>query len=225
MTDYERLRRSGRDYVQGRPMEEWIPNAGTELVIDVMNGIKRDYPFVDLLKPEVEAVVPVLLAIDPKQLQKLSRVMAVAARLGWDAVRRMTGFLSAGEDAEPGSGRVDRKTDERTTSTAAIERLLNRTFDHPCDSSTHSESRELMNEVENLFDKRTDPIALVSAGQRPEMLGGLSAAWNWISRRPKMRCYARLWRSSNSTGASMYETPTAPIAGSTSWWGVVSTIS
>ena len=43
--DYERLRRSGRDCVQGRPMEEWTPNAGTKLVIDVMNGIKRDYPF------------------------------------------------------------------------------------------------------------------------------------------------------------------------------------
>jgi UDP-2,3-diacylglucosamine pyrophosphatase LpxH len=97
VTDYERLRRAGRDCVQGRATEEWIPNAGTKLVIDVMNGIKRGYPFVDLLKPEVEAVVPVLLAMDPKQLQELARVMAVGTRLGWDAVRRMTGFLSTGE--------------------------------------------------------------------------------------------------------------------------------
>ena len=32
------------------------PNAGTHLVIDVMNKIKKKYPFVDLLKPEIETV-------------------------------------------------------------------------------------------------------------------------------------------------------------------------
>jgi UDP-2,3-diacylglucosamine pyrophosphatase LpxH len=183
VTDYERLRRAGRDYVPGRPMEEWTPNAGTKLVIDVINEIKRDYPFVDLLKPEMEAVVPVLFAINPKQLQKLSRVMAVGTRLGWDSVRRMTGFLSAGEEAEPGSVSIDRKTEERATSTAAIQHLLNDTFTQPNDSSTRSQSCELMNEVENMFNNRTDPLALVAGGQRAEILGGFSAAWDWITRR------------------------------------------
>jgi UDP-2,3-diacylglucosamine pyrophosphatase LpxH len=121
VTDYERLRRSGRDYVQGRPTEEWTPNAGTKLVIDVMNGIKREYPFVDLLKPEVEAVVPVLLAMDPKQIQKVSRLTAVGTRLAWDTVRRMTGFLAAGEEAEPGSVGIDRKVEKQAVSTAPLE--------------------------------------------------------------------------------------------------------
>ena len=128
--------------------------------------------------------MPVLLAIDPKQWQKLSRVMAVATRLGWDAVRRMTGFLSAGEEAEPGSVSIDNRTEEQATSTAAIEHLLNETFAQPNYSSTRSESRELMNEVEDMFNKRTDPLALVAGGQRAEMLGGFSAAWEWMMRRP-----------------------------------------
>jgi UDP-2,3-diacylglucosamine pyrophosphatase LpxH len=185
VTDYERLRRSARDCVQGRSMEDWTPNAGTKLVIDVMNGIKRTYPFVDLLKPEVEAVVPVLLALDPGQLPKLSRIMAVATRLGWDTVRRMTGFLSAGEAPEPGFVAIDRQAEEESASTAAIEHLLNRTFAHQDDSHAASESRELMNEVENMFNKRTDPLALVAPGRSAEMLGGFSAAWDWISGRPR----------------------------------------
>ncbi|HSP98544.1 MAG TPA: metallophosphoesterase [Candidatus Dormibacteraeota bacterium] len=43
---------------------KWKPNAGTRLVIDVMNTIKRRYPFVDLLKPEVAAMAGVLVALD-----------------------------------------------------------------------------------------------------------------------------------------------------------------
>ncbi len=45
-------------------MSKWKPNAGTRLVVDVMNAIKRRYPFVDLLKPEVAAVAAVILALD-----------------------------------------------------------------------------------------------------------------------------------------------------------------
>jgi UDP-2,3-diacylglucosamine pyrophosphatase LpxH len=45
-------------------MSKWKPNGGTRLVVDVMNAIKRRYPFVDLLKPEVAAVAAVILALD-----------------------------------------------------------------------------------------------------------------------------------------------------------------
>ncbi len=73
ITDHERLRRSGRDVVLGRDAEDWVPNAGSAMVIDVMNDIKRRFPFVDLLKPEQEAVVPVLVALDHGVLGKLKR--------------------------------------------------------------------------------------------------------------------------------------------------------
>ncbi len=185
VTDYERLRRSGRDYLQSRPMEDWTPNAGTKLVIDVMNEVKREYPFVDLLKPEVEAVVPVLLALDHTQIKKLSRLMAVGTRLGWDTVRRMTGFLSAGEEGEPGLVGIDRKTEEQAASIAPLERLLTETFTQRTGGSgAASQSRELMNEIEVRFRKRTNPLDLVVTGQRAEMLGSFSAALDWFTGRP-----------------------------------------
>ena len=65
----------------------WDPNAGTRMVIDVMNAVKRKYPIVDLLKPEAEAVVPILLTMDPGQFRKIAKVMSVAAYLTRDMVR------------------------------------------------------------------------------------------------------------------------------------------
>jgi hypothetical protein len=50
----------------------WKPNAGTRFVVNVMNEIKRQFPFVDLLKPEVAAVVSVLIALDRDVLKKIN---------------------------------------------------------------------------------------------------------------------------------------------------------
>lgn len=73
----------------------WDPNAGTRLVVDVMNEIKRDYPIVDLLKPEVEAVLPILLTMDPGRLKEISKILTIAAYLSRDAVQHSLGLLSA----------------------------------------------------------------------------------------------------------------------------------
>src|SRR5215831_3781749 len=54
----------------GRP-EKWKPNGGTRVVIDVMNIVKRNYPFIDLLKPETTAVAGVLVAIDKDTFSKV----------------------------------------------------------------------------------------------------------------------------------------------------------
>ena len=64
--DFNKLGELANAINAGRAVEpsKWKPNAGTRLVIDVMNVIKRRYPFVDLLKPEVAAVASVLLALD-----------------------------------------------------------------------------------------------------------------------------------------------------------------
>ena len=43
VTDFEAIRRLGMDVQQGRPVEDWMPNAGTKLVIEVMNDIKKSY--------------------------------------------------------------------------------------------------------------------------------------------------------------------------------------
>src|SRR5262249_51776273 len=93
IADYEMIRRIGREILQGRPVESWVPNAGSLLVVEVMNNLKVRYPFVDLLKPEVEAVLPTLLALAPKETVRLKEIASVAGRLGWTKVKRATGFL------------------------------------------------------------------------------------------------------------------------------------
>jgi UDP-2,3-diacylglucosamine pyrophosphatase LpxH len=49
----------------------WQPNAGTRLVIDVMNVVKRQLPFVDLLKPESASVASVLMTVDLDLMKKV----------------------------------------------------------------------------------------------------------------------------------------------------------
>lgn len=49
--------------------------AGSFLVAGVMNEIKARYPFIDLLKPESEAAIPILLALAPEYR---SRIVAIA---------------------------------------------------------------------------------------------------------------------------------------------------
>lgn len=50
----------------------WRPNAGTRLVVDVMNIVKSRYPFVDLLKPETAAVASILLALDKETFRRVN---------------------------------------------------------------------------------------------------------------------------------------------------------
>jgi hypothetical protein len=95
IADYERLRRIGRDRQLGLPVEAWMPNAGTRMVIEVMNQIKRQYPFVDLLKPETEGVLPILAALNPGVHRKLLDLAGIAGRKAWDLARMRTGFLDA----------------------------------------------------------------------------------------------------------------------------------
>ncbi len=49
--------------VSGRTPVDFPANPGTRLVIEVLNGLKRSYPFVDLLKPEIPVVVAILHAV------------------------------------------------------------------------------------------------------------------------------------------------------------------
>jgi UDP-2,3-diacylglucosamine pyrophosphatase LpxH len=76
---YEDLAKVGRRLNAGRSLNprEWEPNAGTMLVKDVMNDIKRFYPWIDLLKPETKGAVGVLMAIDPAQAKKLDRILPI----------------------------------------------------------------------------------------------------------------------------------------------------
>ena len=76
---YEDLAKAARRLNSGRSLKagDWEPNAGTKMVKDVMNKVKGQYPWIDLLKPEMTAAVGVLLALDPGQLDKINRLIPV----------------------------------------------------------------------------------------------------------------------------------------------------
>ncbi|MBW7991288.1 MAG: hypothetical protein FVQ84_14920 [Planctomycetes bacterium] len=64
--DFTKLGELANAINAGRTVEpsKWKANAGTRLVVDVMNRVKRRYPIVDILKPEAAAVASVLVALD-----------------------------------------------------------------------------------------------------------------------------------------------------------------
>jgi len=82
----------------------FVPPAGTHLVIHFMNRIKARYRFVDLLKPETGAVIPLLAALEPDYLPMLNQVLqAVPIGLSWllhgvvdDVMPRRPGDLAGG---------------------------------------------------------------------------------------------------------------------------------
>lgn len=84
---YEDIARVARRINSGRHLylDEWTPNAGTRMVCDVMNEVKRKYAWIDLLKPETSTAIGTLIAIDPSQLGKIAKLPAiVGAKIGGD---------------------------------------------------------------------------------------------------------------------------------------------
>jgi UDP-2,3-diacylglucosamine pyrophosphatase LpxH len=61
---------------------------GSELVVGVMNDLKRQYAFIDLLKPENEAAIPLLAVLEPALFRKLKEVSRVARQAARTWIRR-----------------------------------------------------------------------------------------------------------------------------------------
>lgn len=108
VVDFQQLLGFRRAQITGKPGlykgHSWIPNAGTQLVIDAMNAIKEDHAFIDILKPETEAAVRVLLALDFEKAKQLAApaFRAMAIKRSKDQVKRWFGVLGVDGDAIEG---------------------------------------------------------------------------------------------------------------------------
>lgn len=177
LTDHETIRRTGRDGVQDRPVDDWVPNAGTNLVISVMNDVKKQYPFVDLLKPEIQGVVPTILALQPDQWDKVRGISATAGRLALDTLRRRGGFLG-NEALLPGAVAISPANGLPSDGFRA----------EPAYGASAFGSREyadaLLKATEERLRQNVNPLALVADDQRGKYLGGGGAVWNWITGQP-----------------------------------------
>ncbi|HMI94719.1 MAG TPA: metallophosphoesterase [Polyangiales bacterium] len=99
--DYGRLSLIRRALARGSKernhdvLHGWIPNAGTQMVIDHLNHEKRKYQWLDLLKPEDEATA--MIAAAWKSLPGLKTFAAVMREKGRTAKLLAQGFLSGGD--------------------------------------------------------------------------------------------------------------------------------
>ncbi len=86
------------------------PPPGSRIVAEVMNPIKREYPFVDLLKPETEAVLPLLLALEPgfrSHVTRIARFKAEAVARDPKAPARPRFDANVSDDSGLGQGAFD----------------------------------------------------------------------------------------------------------------------
>jgi UDP-2,3-diacylglucosamine pyrophosphatase LpxH len=81
--------------------------AGSELVVGVMNELKRQYAFIDLLKPENEAALPLLAVLEPGMFRKLKELSRVARQKARTWIRRDDG--GAPEDRGLIAGETERR--------------------------------------------------------------------------------------------------------------------
>lgn len=159
VVDFGALRHVAEALARRLPSPTWTPNAGTKLVIDVMNDVKRKYAWVDLLKPETSTVPALIVAVDPGSARKVGAFAPIGLRLAQDALRRRVGFLGV----EPALAEAPR--DDAT----ALDMLLADAYGGAA-SGAALDSRKLTQALQN--DLERDPLELLERGAAgPEMLG------------------------------------------------------
>jgi UDP-2,3-diacylglucosamine pyrophosphatase LpxH len=178
VTDFEMLRRLGGEAGRGASARQWVPNAGTRLVIDVMNEVKATYPFVDLLKPETEGVIPTLLVLDPGLAAKVGAVIPAGAQRAWDSLRMAAGFLSGEEAARLIETNQMKPTD-------VLGRMLGETFTDVHQKQDTYDLEMLLERTETRLQQGVEPLQLLGSAEQPEYLGIRGAMWNLVRRKGK----------------------------------------
>lgn len=114
--DHDGLRQERSVRSRGLPVEDaergrryFQPPPGSHLVVEVMNRLKARYRFIDLLKPETGAVVPLILALEPDLGPYLDALLRTGRKHLWPYLPggRMhdnPGHMGADAVPAPGAG-------------------------------------------------------------------------------------------------------------------------
>jgi UDP-2,3-diacylglucosamine pyrophosphatase LpxH len=109
MVDYDALRHIRSLQSRGQPVPEdqvFHPPAGSFMVAEVINPIKTSYAFIDLLKPETGATVPLVLALEPGYRSLLAKA-AKFRFLGREHKLAAAAMPSFGGDISSAGGTAD----------------------------------------------------------------------------------------------------------------------
>lgn len=98
VVDHDGLRTASEALARGAPAPAPRTNAGTTMVIKVLNALKLKYPFVDLLKPEDAPLMAVMAAVDmPTSYRGLAEALLARLPQGqWGELLGADGGAAAG---------------------------------------------------------------------------------------------------------------------------------
>ena len=173
---YEDLAKVARRLNAGQSIEqsEWTPNAGTKMVKEVMNEVKRKYAWIDLLKPETSAAVGALVVLDPAQAKKITELLGIVGRL----------VQSSGQVDQRLSAEGFHRPIQTPTPAAAVDQLLGPNLKQGirigASGAAAQDADAMLRAAEENFNK---PGA--RAGQPDETLGAPQLIWDrltgWIT--------------------------------------------
>jgi UDP-2,3-diacylglucosamine pyrophosphatase LpxH len=92
---------------------DWVPSAGSWFVINAINPIKRELPFVDLLKPEIPLTATVLGVLDPRKVKYVDEAAMLMAKMAINestrpASQRRMLSVAAADAKTPAAGQARR---------------------------------------------------------------------------------------------------------------------
>jgi UDP-2,3-diacylglucosamine pyrophosphatase LpxH len=96
VVDHERIRETAAALHAGKSLPTWHSNAGTTLVIDVINRVKTNHPWIELLKPEDINLVALLVAMDRSVLALIPKAPGIAMKFAKGIIsQRFLGSLES----------------------------------------------------------------------------------------------------------------------------------
>jgi UDP-2,3-diacylglucosamine pyrophosphatase LpxH len=177
IVDHAGLRAFIKAQNEGAPPPPVQPNAGTRLVIDVMNGIKRLYPFVDLLKPETVPVPGVLLALPADLHPPLLDFARITARLAVGMARVETGFLG-GPSAPVAPAASAPTASSPADGYRALEQITRGDAAAPPRTDAALTATAWLKQAEDDFAQKRRPLDVLDAKDGEEMLGLGTLMWD-----------------------------------------------
>jgi UDP-2,3-diacylglucosamine pyrophosphatase LpxH len=164
--------------------------AGSLLVTTVMNPLKERYRFIDLLKPENTAVLPILAALEPMVAFELAQVVPL-----WFAKRKTTGSPGRPREEETmiasRTGPAHRAPAQVLAPIRSIESLSGDHLDDLTWIETETvlaAAREMAQQlIDDERETRVPPEESVVASGRPDWLASTLSLWRQRLKRPRVR--------------------------------------
>ena len=167
VVDYAALRDISYAMKHGQPIPAWEPNAGTTLVIDVMNKLKRKWQWVDLLKPETDTVPAVAVALDESIRDKLGAGLDIGFKWAREIVSEKK-YLS---DTGHRTGQPDTADNSTLNRDESIEYRARRIQETK--RRTEEQAKKLIEQAEKWLEDGVSPVHLIKTDPTGKLISPL----------------------------------------------------